>query len=125
MKYAKLLLLLPLVVSLSGCLAVVAAGAAGTGVLYAKGKGVKSYPYGMDRMFNAAVAAADDVGIMVKSKTTGHKMSKIHGTTTDGKNVKIDVKSIGDNVTEVKVRVGTLGNHERADYIISRIDAHL
>lgn len=124
MKVGKVVVILSLVVALSGCI-VLAAAAGGSGALYIKGAAKKSYPYGVERTFKATLAAVEDAGIVVYEKKYDQTSGQIAGNAADGKKLKVHFKALGDKVTEVKIRVGTLGDRARSEQIIEKIDARL
>ncbi|MHC4714925.1 MAG: DUF3568 family protein, partial [Planctomycetota bacterium] len=84
-----------------------------------------SYSHTVQRTFDAVLKALGDADVIITSQDHGTDVGKVTGTASDGKKVIVDLKATGDKVTEVKVRVGTLGNRERSEYIISKIDARI
>jgi len=126
MRLVKLVMILAAVSVASGCVMLaLGAAAGGTGALYVKGKATKSYSASLDRTYDAVVAALEGADVVITKRQLGGTVGKIHGTAADGESVKVDLKSVGDNVTEVRLRVGLLGNRERAENLIARIDARL
>jgi len=121
MSRARFLILLPCLGLLSGCI-VAAAAAAGTGVLYVQGAALRSFPHDVERTYAGTVAALEEADIIITTKTYDAVSGKVTGTGADGKKVTVDLKSKGDGVTEVKVRVGTLGDRGRSEYLIGKID---
>jgi len=126
MKGARILLLLPLVASLSGCIALaIGAAAGGTGALYVRGAAEKSYAHKIDKVGRAVVKGLEDAEVVVTGSQVGAATGKVTGTAPDGKKAIVDLEAPGDKVTRIKVRVGTLGNRERSEYLVSKIDEHL
>lgn len=125
MKKARILLLLTLVASLSGCILALGAAAGGTTALYVRGAAEKSYAHKIDKVGRAVVKGLEDAEVVVTGTQIGAATGKITGTAPDGKKVIVDLDATGDKVTSIKVRVGTLGNRERSEYLVAKIDEHL
>ena len=125
MKRATLILvILPLVVSLSGCIAAaVAAGA--TGVYYIKGAAEKTYPYDVEKVYNATLAALADADIQAYQKSADATVAKIEATLADGKRLIIDVETAATGMSKVRIRIGTFGDKDRSQFIFSKIDKRL
>jgi hypothetical protein len=111
-------------VALSGCI-VLAAGAAAGGVMYFKGEAEKTYPHSVEKVFNAAVAGLKDANISIYSKGYDSTSGKIEAVLADGKDLKINLRAEGENVTKVKLRIGTFGDRDRSMFIYEKIDKHL
>ncbi len=125
MRIVRLLVRLTFVALQSGCIAVVAVAAGGTGALFVKGVSNKSYPHDVDTTYRAVLATLEESNVVVHLRQPGATQAKIHGTADDGKSVKVDLKSVGDKVTEVRLRVGTLGDRARSEAFMAKIDARL
>jgi len=110
--------------SVSGCI-VFAAAAGGAGVGYAMGKAEKQYAHGVEKTFDATLAALKEANVVVYSKGADATSGKIEGTLADGKKLTIDLKAAGQGVTKVKMRIGTWGDKDRYQYIFSLIDKRL
>ena len=82
-----------------------AAAAAGAGTYaYVKGDLKRSYEASMDKSWQAAVQSVEELKL-----------------TTDGKSFTINVKRLGENMTEVGVRIGTFGDRTRSEAIHDKI----
>jgi hypothetical protein len=123
-KYA-VVFVLPLLSVLTGCIAVAAAGAATAGVLYVKGVAQKTYPYPVERTYGAAIKALEQSGITVFDRQVDATSAKIEARLASDKKLIIDMKAVGDNATEVNVRVGTWGDRDQSQYVFSQIDKQL
>jgi len=125
MKMVRILFLLVLAASLSGCILALGAAAGGTTALYVRGAAEKSYAHKIDKVGRAVVDALEDAQIVITSQRVGATTGKITGTAPDGKKVIVDLDATGEKVTRIKVRVGTLGDRERSEYLVARIDERL
>ena len=119
-----LAVLVPVVVSLSGCI-LLAVGAGATGVVWWKGEASKSYPYAVEKTYNAAVKALEANNIVIYSKGADATSGKIEATLADGKKLKINLAPESEGVTKVKVRIGTWGDKDRSLFIFGEIEKRL
>ena len=117
-------------IGLSGCSrkwAVIGAVAAvGTGAyLYVKGDLKRNYEASIDKTWQAAVKSVEDLGLSTESKQNDAFNGVIKGKMADGKSFTVSVKRLGENLTEVGVRVGTFGNREISETIHDKILSNL
>jgi hypothetical protein len=114
---------------LQGCTALVAAGAgaaAGAGtVAYVEGELQSTYVARLDRTWNAAMAALQDLELGVKTADKDAAGGTIGAMRTDQTPVKLTLKAAGPGTTSVKIRVGTFGDEEVSMAIHHKIAAHL
>lgn len=110
---------------MQGC-AVLVAGSAAAGGTYAyfNGQADQEYNAGIQRTFNASLAACRDMGIVVEKQSLNGDSGKITGK-LDGDRISIAQTLKADNVTLVSVRVGLLGNEEVSRRIHSAIEKRL
>jgi hypothetical protein len=110
----------------SGCFWLLAGAAAGGGtVAYVEGKLVKKYEAPPGRVWAAAKAAVKDLGFRFESEARDQAAARIAARRADDKPVHIDVKRLADKLTEVSVRVGTIGSKEDALQVMDAIDRRL
>ena len=118
-------------IGLSGCSrkwAVIGAAAAAVGTtayFYVKGDLKRNYEAPMDKTWQAAVKSNEDLGLTTESKQNDAFNGVIKGKMADGKSFTVNVKRLGENLTEVGVRVGTLGDRERSEAIHDKILSNL
>jgi len=131
-KYQRLVLILLLLASpavLTGCLAAAAVGAgaaAGAGTIaYISGelKSTEGYPF--PTVWAATVKAIEQLDFIVVNKVSDAISGEIDSVTADNKKVKITVKRVGDNITEIKIRVDTFGDETLSRYILSKIQSNI
>jgi len=131
-KYQKLTLVLLLLASpvvLTGCLAAAAVGGgavAGAGtVAWIEGelKSTEGYPFAT--VWAATVKAVEELEFIVVNKVNDAISGQYECVTADNKKVHIQVNRIGDNITEIKIRVGTFGDKTLSRYILSKIQANI
>lgn len=118
-------------IGLSGCSrkwAVIGAAAAAVGTsvyFYIKGDLKRNYEAPMDKTWQAAVKSVEDLGLSTESKQNDAFNGVIKGKMADGKSFTVNVKRLGENLTEVGVRVGTFGDRERSEAIHNKILSNL
>ena len=131
-KYQRLTLVLLLLASpvvLTGCLAAAAVGGgavAGAGTIaYIRGelKSTEGYPFAT--VWAATVKAVDDLGFIVVNKVSDAISGQYECVTAENKKVHINVTRVGDNITEIKIRVDTFGDETLSRYILNKIQSNL
>lgn len=105
----------------SGCIAVAAGAAAGTGVFYAKG----SLEGHLDAAVKASSAAAEavlkEMNITVVSTTADDLTGVIEARTAENTRVRINFNSVTANTTRINIRIGVFGNQAMSMSIYERI----
>ncbi len=131
-KYQKLALVLLLLASpvvLTGCLAAAAVGGgavAGAGTIaWIQGelKSTEGYPFA--KVWAATVKTIEQLDFIVVNKVSDAISGEIDSVTADNKKVKIQVKRVGDNITEIKIRVDTFGDETLSRYILNKIQSNI
>jgi hypothetical protein len=103
-----------------------AAAAVGTGAYYyVKGDLKRDYEAPMDKTWDATVKALEALQINVESKQHDALTGVIKGKLADGKSFSLNLKRLGDTLTEVGVRIGTFGDREKAEAIHEKIHSML
>ncbi|MBI5424801.1 MAG: DUF3568 family protein [Opitutae bacterium] len=124
---ARLLLaatLLATVAFTSGCVAVVAAGAAGGAVAWVRGAVVTSLDGDLDRVYRASQQAVADLQFARISERKSGVDAEIKSRTALDKKVLITLEQAG-NTTKVTIRVDLLGDQQLSLSVLDRIKAHL
>jgi len=120
-------LLLGLMLSSSGCLAlVVGAGAAGT-VAYMAGDMEAEESYSIDQVYAAAQKTADDLKLVTISGEGGKDAMSATFVARDAadKRVTIKMTSTTENTTKISIRVGTFGSETKSRLIFSKMMENL
>jgi hypothetical protein len=103
-----------------------AAAAVGAGAYYyVKGDLKRNYDAPMDKTWDATVKALEALQINVESKQNDALTGVINGKLADEKSYTVNVKRLGENLTEVAIRIGTFGDRERAEAIHDKILSNL
>ena len=100
--------------------AAVAAAGAGT-YYYIKGDLKRNYEASMDKAWEACVQAVEELKLTTESKQHDAFNGIIKGKMADGKSFSINLKRLGENLTEVGVRIGTFGDRVRSEAIHDKI----
>ncbi|MGD8880712.1 MAG: DUF3568 family protein [Desulfobacterales bacterium] len=103
-----------------------AAAAAGAGTYYyIKGDLKRNYEAPIDETWQASVQAIEELKLTTESSEHDAFTGVIKGKMADGKSFTINVKRLGDNLTEVGVRIGTFGDRVRSETIHDKIHSRL
>jgi hypothetical protein len=111
---------------LSGCAAVVVGGAAGVGTYaYIRGELKVTENAVLDRAWSASQTAMKDLEFSVTTQQKDALQGRIIARTAMDKKVEINLKKISDNLTEIRIRIGTFGDEELSRVIIQKIEKRL
>ena len=104
--------------------AAVAAAGAGT-YYYIKGDLKRNYEAPMDKTWEATIKSVEALKLNVESQKHDALTGVIKGKMADEKGFEINLKRIGENLTEVGIRIGTFGDRERSEAIHNKIHSML
>ncbi|MGD9042348.1 MAG: DUF3568 family protein [Desulfobacterales bacterium] len=103
-----------------------AAAAVGTGAyFYIKGDLKRNYEAPMDKTWDATINAVEALKLNVESQNHDALTGIIKGKMADDKSFEINLKRVGENLTEVGVRIGTFGDRGRSETIHNKIHSLL
>ncbi len=111
----------------SGCalgIAALGVGAGAGAVAYSRGDTQRNYPYPIDLVFDASMAALAQSEVSVGNYAKDQLKGQIEANTATGDKIKIVMASQG-NVTTVSVRVNTFGNKHISSTIVQKIDTNI
>jgi hypothetical protein len=117
-----------LLLVLSGCAPIavgLGAAAGGGGVMYAKGDLQTTLKHAPEEVADAAVEAFRALNINHEYTKTSRLHSRVVGTTTDDKEVKVAASLEGEGISELSIRVGVFGDEERSRRIYREIEKRL
>lgn len=130
-KKAVILGMLWILVACSGCAFLVAAGVgagAAVGTMeYVRGEMKQAYAAGMEKTWEASLAAAEALKMKVTEKSIDNldHNRQIHGETEERKAFQISLEFLGKDVTMVKVRIGLFGDEAYSRKIHDAIGQNL
>lgn len=124
-SYFKLLLLIPLALTLSGCGVVIIGGAAAGTVGYMSGdlKTTLEKPY--DQVVAATNHAITENSISVISKTEEKSKVSYVFKTLQGDKVQLNLEYATKELTHVSIRVGLIGDEPLSRQILNEIESRL
>ena len=126
---AACICLLAALAGLSGCVVVVAAGvgvAAGAGVVYwVEGAAHTTLGHPIQQVHDATLDALKKLGAAVPIDKTDAFSGEIESTLQGGSSVSIGLKAVSASVTNVTIRVGTLGDRDQSDRVLDAIETRL
>lgn len=109
----------------SGCVAVVAAGAAGAGVAWVRGTLEANLEHNLDDVFAAAQRALGDMEFAkIDDQKSGVDARLIARTALD-KRVEIKIEKVTARTTKVSIRVGVFGDESLSTVILEKIKSRL
>lgn len=110
---------------LTGCVAVVAAGAAGTGVAWYRGRLEASLDHNIEAVFAASQKALNQLEFANISNKKSAVDAEIVSRTALDKKVEITLQKVTDRSTKVMIRVGVFGDETLSMSILDKIKAAL
>jgi len=129
MKIKSLITLLATAIAavyLSGCAAVIIGGAAGAGTYaYIRGEMKGNENATLDRTWSATQAAMKDLEFSVMTQQKDALQGRLVARTALDKKIEINLIKISDNLTEVRIRVGTFGDQTLSHTIVQSIEKRL
>ena len=115
-----------MLVSFSGCAALVVGAVAGGGTaLWLSGKLSQEVDGSYDKTVKATESALKSLKLPVEEKNTGKEVTQIISKYTDGSKVWIDIRPVSAKKSKVEVRVGMNGNKEASRKILNKIERYL
>jgi len=130
-RRCALVLCLAALPALSGCvvlaaLGIGAAAAAGAGaVVYVKGNLTQTVNSPQAKVHDATVKALKDLQLAVLADKTDAMATKMESEFADGAHVWLTFESVNDQSTKITIRVGVMGEEQRARAILDKIQSHL
>ena len=113
------------VAGLTGCFAVVAAGAAGTGVAWYRGQLEANLDHNIDAVFTASQKALRQLEFANISNQKSSVDAQLVSRTALDKKVEIKLEKVTDRSTKVIIRVGVFGDETLSMSILDKIKAAL
>lgn len=111
---------------LNGCAAVLVGGAAvgaGAGtVAYIKGELKAEEEVTLTRAFKAALATMKELEFVVSKDEKDSFNATVEGFTVADKRVRINMERMSENITEVKIRIGTFGDETLSRIILKKME---
>lgn len=113
------------VAGLTGCVAVVAAGAAGTGVAWYRGQLEANLDQNIEAVFAASQKALTQLEFANISNKKSTVDAQLVSRTALDKKVEITLQKVTDRSTKVIIRVGVFGDETLSMSILDKIKAAL
>ncbi|MCK5202571.1 MAG: DUF3568 family protein, partial [Desulfobacterales bacterium] len=85
----------------------------------------RNYEAPMDKTWEATIKSVEALKLTVESQKHDALSGVIKGKMADEKSFEINLKRLGDNLTEVGVRIGTFGDREKSEAIHAKIHSKL
>jgi len=125
-KTGYLAVLLMMVMSLSGCWALLVGAAAGAGgYAWVSGALVKEYMQPSAVVQDAVVDAIDDLRLEMTREDRDRLTGRFRSEFSDGQSLKIYVDALTERSTRLKIRAGVFGNKLRSEMVLNVIENYL
>ena len=125
MNYKQLLLTLILGLSLllnNGCMALLIGGAAGAGtVAYVAGELKSTEEVSLNRAWKATQKAMNDLELAITSREKDAFNGQLIARGAGDRKIKVKLKRQSDTLTEIRIRVGILGDEPLSRHILEKI----
>lgn len=109
-----------------GCMLVAGAAVGAGGYAYVTGSLQQNIDAHYAELHGAALdALKDDMEAMIVSEDLGQDDSVINGKLSDGRNVRIIIKSLTLKASKITIRIGTFGDELESSRILSAIQKRL
>ena len=102
-----------------------AAGAGAAGYAWINGEVEATLGASMNRTWDASLGAMQDLQFPVTSQAKDALEGNLTARNAKNTEIKIKVKYISNNSTEIYIRVGTFGDQEQSRIILDKIKARL
>lgn len=112
---------LAMVFTLPGCVAVVAAGAAGGTVAYMRGELQLNIDSNIERVHRASLAAVREMGFVIVADEGDKIGTRIRARTAQDKRVLVHVDRLTDQSSRIRIRVGHFGDEAASRAILERV----
>lgn len=111
---------------LSGCVALLAGGAAGGGALvYLNGDLAQTLHKPAPDLYIATMATLKDFHFKVLKDKHDQLTASIESKLSNGKKVWIKIDSVSEDLSKIDVRVGLIGDRDKSGMILDSVDQHL
>lgn len=110
---------------MSGCGAIIVGGGAALGTYaYVNGEATGTYDATLDKAFAASKSACAEYGIPILKEEKDKSSAKLQGK-LNGDTVIISMELVGEDITEISVRIGLWGNESASRRLHNAISFRL
>lgn len=110
----------------AGCIPLLIGAAAGAGgVAWAKGSLEQNFDKTVDQLHRASLGGLRDIKCAVSSDQIRKHLAKIKFKFDDGQEGTINIKAMTERSSQLKIRVGVLGDETKSHIVLNAILRHL
>lgn len=116
-----------LLISICGCVAILAGAAGGAGTsVWLSGKLSREVNATFDKSIKATKSALHSLKLQITKETRNKDIAQVMGKYSDGRTIWIDIRPITQESSKIDIRVGAVNSDkEAADTILKRILRYL
>lgn len=114
-----------LLVPLGGCAVAAVGAAAGATWVWVNGEAKATLPAALPKVEKASKKALKNLELTAVGATADKLEGTVTGMMADGTKVRIKLKAVGFHSTEVRIRVGTVGDRTVSEQILRHIRREL
>jgi len=103
------------------CLFVVGSGIGAGAAIWYKGKLTQHLNKDMDKVYQASITAMKKMGLPILKAERGEDVAQLRSKYLDDTNVWITIEALTPYSCEITIRVGVLGDEQRARQILKEI----
>ena len=124
-KIFKLTCVLLVVVSCTGCLAAIGAGAAAGGIIYYNGNLKEYIPHPVPTVHAAAVNVLKNDNLPIYTNELKNVVGNLKSEHHDGKDISIHIEKVTREASQITIRVGATGDQNLSRELLDKIKAKL
>jgi hypothetical protein len=121
----RFLCLILVVCTGTGCLAAIGAGAAAGGIIYYNGNLKEYIPHPVPNVHAAAVIALKNDSLPIYTDELDNVVGRLKSEDHDGKDISIHIEKVTREASQITIRIGATGDHERSEALLAKIKANL
>jgi hypothetical protein len=110
---------------LSGCPVVLVGSAAAGAAMYSSGELKTTRNVTLNQSYFAAVRALEDLGVVIVTQEKDGLNGLVIGRGTEEKKIRVSLKKLFDDVTEIRIRIGWLGDELQSRLVFSKMEHYM
>lgn len=114
------------VIMVSGCLPLIVGAAAGAGsVVYISGNLEKNFDAPVKEVHQAVLDAFKELSLIITNADLNRHSARIDAVYIDGKKIRVLIKALTEHASNIKIKVGVVGNETQSQTLLNSIESQL